>query len=115
LTERMETGPLKRSDITIAKSDSQRGPARTRQLGMQRRAFKSDIARENDLFAIAGFDRQPRCRSQLRSRGYSLTSARSTTTSSPSWAVMWVSIRQTSRSARTVAFTESRACQSPRP
>lgn len=49
----METGPLKRSDITIAKSDSQRGPARTGQLGMQHRAFKSDLFRKSDLFAIS--------------------------------------------------------------
>ena len=52
MTEKMETGPLKRSDITIAKSESQRGPARTRQLGMQSRAFKGDIARKSHLFAI---------------------------------------------------------------
>ena len=48
----METGPLKRSDITITRSDRQRGPARTEQLGMQSRAFKTDIACKNDLFAI---------------------------------------------------------------
>ncbi len=53
LTEKMETGPLKRSDITIAKSDSQRGPARTQQLGMQSHAFKGDLFSKNDLFAIS--------------------------------------------------------------
>lgn len=49
----METGPLKRSDITVTIGDSQRGPARTRQLGMRSRAFKSDSAGTADLFAVA--------------------------------------------------------------
>ena len=53
MTERVETGPLKRSDITITRNDRQRGPARTTQLGMPSQAFKGDIAGKNDLFAAA--------------------------------------------------------------
>src|SRR5438132_12840521 len=48
----METGPLKRSDITITRSDRQRGPARTGQLGMHNRPFKGDSAGKDDLFAV---------------------------------------------------------------
>ncbi|QKD18742.1 hypothetical protein [Mesorhizobium sp. NZP2077] len=55
MTEKDGNGPVKAVRHHNHRSDRQRGPARTKQLGMRSRAFKGGIAAKNDLFAVAVF------------------------------------------------------------